>query len=1540
MNISKLTYKNQTFFWFVMLAIVVGGVASFFKIGKLEDPEIQIMNAVVVTLYPGASAEEVEQQVTAVLESEIRTMEDVEVVRSTSTANVSQVSVTLSFGVTGDKLQQNWDMLRRKVDAATSKLPSGAAKPMVMDDIGELYGMFYAMTGDGYSYQEMNRYAQFIKNELQLLPGVRRVEINGYQKPVISVEIANDKMAQLGLFPIQLLMAIDGQGSTVYAGNFETGDERLRLTVDDRFEKIKDVENLLIQSLDGTQIRLGDIAKVYSSTGEPERFKFKYNNKDALGISISMQSGHNIIEVGKEVEQRMAELREEIPVGFEFDKVFFQPDRVDGAINSFLWNLVMSVVIVVVVLMFIMGFRNGVIIGLGLLLTILATFPILYATGGMLQRISLGAFIVAMGMLVDNAIVVIDGITVAIQKGIPLKRALFDTPQKTAAALLGATLIAIVAFLPVFLSPDVTGEYIGDLFVVLAVSLLISWVLALTQVPIFVKTFVDIRKLARRQEDPFSGKVFDKFRRFLDYVLRHKTATIGGTIALMAIAMGLFKFVTISFLPDFSYNQVYIEYTLPDGTTPDRVNKDLEEITNRLLEYEEVESVTTSHGMTPSRYCLARAFNQGGDNYGELIINFKDYATMEKMKPVFEEFLRRDYTDAYVRLRKFNLSVASSHSIEAEFTGPDPEVLRRLSSEAKAIMKAEPLVDAYTVSDDWAPMGKAVYAKFAQEEARRNGTTRSDVGMALLAATDGLPVGKLYDEGEPLDIVFKTRDADGGRTLDLENVAVWNMFPNINSVDPKTVYGLLNGSSSTEDIQKELVSSVPMSQVTDGVEMRWENTVIQRYNGKRTIQVQCDPNDDNTPADTRKAILKKIENIQLPDGYTLKWIGEYDLQEKAMVNIYRYLPVAGVVIVLILILLFKDIKKPLIILLCLPIVVIGIVPGLIIFNQPLAFVAIVGMIGLAGMMIKSSIVLIDETDRLIAVDKMNPHDAVIEATISRTKPVSMAAVTTILGMLPLIPDPMYGPLAVTIIAGLIIGTIITLILVPVLYSMFFKVKSGDGQVMGDKKGVEENRKRGFMGKTFVVFVMSIVCVSSLSAQEQLSIERCRTLALENSKDIKIAEQQEIQAKAMKQSMIANYFPKASATGGLMYMFNDVKLLENIDPLLPQFDVSGGQLPPAISDIVNPLLGDLRKYIVDNWSPIELGFKGAFMAGITVQQPVYTGGRILAGNRMAKLGMEMAAENKLLQQQNALLEADQIYWLYVSVGEKVKLAKEYKSLLDTAYSKVEDAVNYQMATRNDLLKVQVKRNQVELEMQRAIDGRELARMALCRVVGFDLETPIVATDSVFVENNVSSLEVLGATSLPQGLGDILQNRLEYSLLQKQIEMKRQNRRLVMGEYLPTIGVGGMWGYMGGYQIQGVGQKAINISNIMATVNIPILGWAEGSKKIKAARTEENIAQLELEKNSELMQLEIKKAMQDMNNAQRRIVLAKETLLQADESLRVSTDMYDVGMETVVNLLEAQAQWQEIYSELIDAETDYRIKQTVYKKAINELLPATY
>ena len=1039
MNLSYETYKRQTIFWCVVILIVISGIYSFFKISKLEDPEIVVMQAMVVTVYPGASAHEVELQVTNVIENELRSMDGIAEIQSTSMANISKVSVMLKFTVPEKEITQHWDVMRRKIAAAKSKLPTNAMEPMVMDDIGDVYGMFYAMTGEGFSYEELNKYANFIKRELLILDGVKRVEIFGNQPPCIDIEISKEKIAQLGIYPAQIVLSVNNQASPVYAGNYEQDDEVLRLGINGKIKTEDDIKNIIIKGFEGDQFRLGDIAKIERTVAEPARYQFLYNGENALAISVSMESGNNIIDVGKEVEERLEEMSSQIPAGIQLNKVFFQPEKVQTAINDFMLNLVVSVVIVILVLMFTMGFKSGVIIGSGLVLTVLTTFPVLLALDGTLQRISLGAFIVAMGMLVDNAIVVMDGIIVDLQFGKPVKTALFSTAKKTAMALLGATSIAIVAFLPVYLSPDTAGIYIGDLFIVLCISLGISWIFALTQVPIFSARMLNFKSYRGKKQKPFDSRIYQWQRKLLHIVLNKKVTTLLVVFALLAVSLYGFKFVKRTFFPDFTYDQAFVEYTRPLNTSPTQVIADLKTISNDLLKIEGVKNVTASHGMTPSRYCLVRAYNVVGDNYGEFIIDFDDYATMKKLRPQIERYFRENHPDAYTRFRLYNISILSSHTVEVEFTGPDPQVLRDLEQQAEKIMKQSPKINPYTVQPNVEPISKYLAIDYLQTTAQQINTTRNDVSNTLLAATDKLPFATLWDGNVATPVNLKIRNSDGSKIKDLKNIPVWNIIPNLNALSELNISNLLVNSNSMSELQKKIVTPVPLSQVTNGIDLSWENGVIQRKNGQRSIQAQCEPAPDVSPEEARLSIKDAIEEIELPIGYKMEWMGEYDMQQRALINVFNLLPLAGVLIIFILVMLFNDYKKPLIILLCLPIVFIGIVPVLILSKQPFSFTAIVGTIGMAGMLIKNSIVLLEEIEHLIN-SKIDPYTAVIEATISRTRPVMMASITTILGVIPLITDPMYGPLAVTIMSGLLVGTLITLVLVPIFYARFYNIK--------------------------------------------------------------------------------------------------------------------------------------------------------------------------------------------------------------------------------------------------------------------------------------------------------------------------------------------------------------------------------------------------------------------------------------------------------------------------------------------------------------------
>lgn len=1042
MHISELTFKKKAVFFFLLIAIMVGGIISFDRISKLEDPELTVMIANVVTIYPGASAHEVEMQVTDVLEKEIGALTDINNITSRSAANVSVISVQLEMTVPQGEIAQRWEFLRRKIELAIPKLPNGCQTPTVYDDFGDVYGMFYAMTADGYTYEEMASQANRIKREMLDVEGVSKVQIYGQQQSCIDIVITDNKMSEMGVFPIQILSALSGQNSTVYAGVLGLSDDRVRIAVNDKIENIDDIENLVIKSIGGSIFKLSDIASVTEGYNDPIRNTFAVNNQKALSIALSMESGENIIKVGKRVEDKLEMLKKDIPVGYEFKKIFFQPDKVSEAINGFMRNLIMSVVIVIVVLMITMGLRSGLIIGSGLLLTILATFPILLATGGTLQRISLGAFIVAMGMLVDNSIVVIDGILVDLKRGKHKKKAFIDSAKRTAMPLLGATLIAISAFLPAFLSKDTAGTYIHDLFVVLCISLLVSWLLSMTQVPLFSAMWlkkIKMNKEEKEHADPYSGRMYRIIRRILSSLMNHKGITIALTTIALLIAGYSFKYVEQTFFPDFNYNQVYIEYKLPGGTSPEKVNEDLQQITSHFLSYDEVDLVASTQGGSPTRYSLVRAIGENSDSYGELIVNFKDYETMIQMKPVFEEYLRNNYPDAYARVRKYNLSIKSSHTVEVEFTGPDPAVLRKLTIQAENIMRSCDYVDKYTVNNDWENIGKIMKTDFDQVAAGRLGTTRQDVSNALLAASDGMPVATLYKGQRPITINLKTRQADGSRIIDLNDVPVWNMIPGTSAISQDNLMGVLTGAKAVDEVTKELVSPVPLSAVTNGVKMDWEELLVRRKNGERAMQAQCEPIGSYSPAAVRGAIIEDVEKIELPDGYAMNWMGEYELQGTALKNIFGLLPISILAIVLVLMLLFNDVRKPLIVLLCIPLAIIGIVPGLIVTGMSFTFIAIIGTLGLIGMLIKNSIVLLDEIENQIN-EGSNRYDAVINATVSRTRPVLMASITTILGMLPLFWDPMYASMAAAIISGLIVGTLITLIFVPILYAMLFKVR--------------------------------------------------------------------------------------------------------------------------------------------------------------------------------------------------------------------------------------------------------------------------------------------------------------------------------------------------------------------------------------------------------------------------------------------------------------------------------------------------------------------
>lgn len=1037
MDIGKWALDNRKLVYFFIAALVAGGLLSYNSMSKLEDPEIKVKQAMIITTYPGASPHQVELEVTDILEKSIRSMSNIDYVESRSMSDLSMITVNLSTLVKDNKVEQHWDILRRKVNDAQRLLPQGASASVVKDDFGDVFGMFYAITADGFSDREIGEYAELAKRTLQNIEGVSKVELFGEQKECINIHLYQDRMAYLGVHPAEVLSTLNGQNKTIYSGYYETGDMRLRLSINDKYRSAEDIGNLLLQGHEGDQLRLKDIASVAKGYESPVRNEMLYDGQKAIGFSVSVQTGTDITKIGKAVERALQQLQDErIPAGIKFNKVFFQPDRVNDALKTFMVNLGLSALIVIGTLIFFIGFKSSYIIALSLVVTVFGSIFILNMMDGTLQRVSLASFILAMALLVDNAIVIIDGILLDLKRGKERREALTGIGKKTAWPLLGATLIAILSFLPIFLSPDTAGVYVRDLFIVLAVSLLLSWLLALTQIPVQAHRIIHPTAGKGDEKDLFDNKYYNTLRKVLRWGLTHKTVSILSAVILVAASAFCYRFLPQGFFPDMNYDQLYIEYKLPEGTNSPKVKEDLIKISDYLLKRDDIRHVTASIGQTPSRYNLVRSIADPSLSYGELIVDFVSPKALVKSIEELQEQLSNDYPGAYVRLKRYNL-MYKKYPIEVQFNGPDPAVLQDLAAQAKAIMENDP--ENTLVTSNWEPKVPVLMVDYNQPIARNAGLSREDIGLSLLTSAGGIPTGEFFEGIHRETIYLKSVDKDGNPIENLHNASVFSLIPSMNMLSKENIQRLMTGSLSEEDLIASILQTVPLSQASNGIRFSWEDPVIVRYNGQRAIRAQSNPVIGTGAEKARQSVAGQIEAIPLPAGYSLQWGGENKASGDAMRYLFQNFPLAIILMLALLIMLFKDYKKPLIIFCCIPLIFTGVIISMLISGKTFGFVAIVGVLGLIGMMIKNGIVLMDEIFEQIS-SGVEPSEALIESTVIRFRPVILVSLTTVLGMIPLLNDDMFGSMAVTIMGGLLVGTLITLFFIPVLYAVFFKIK--------------------------------------------------------------------------------------------------------------------------------------------------------------------------------------------------------------------------------------------------------------------------------------------------------------------------------------------------------------------------------------------------------------------------------------------------------------------------------------------------------------------
>ncbi len=1000
--------------WMVTLLLGVGGMFAFLGLGQLEFPEFTLRSALVTTQYPGATPLEVEEEVTLPLEKAIQQMPGIDDITSVNSDGLSQITVQLKKTVREGELDQYWDILRRKINDAQPGLPPGVNTSIVNDDFGDVFGLLLTLRGDGYSLKDLGDHADLIQRELRLLEGVAKVSIGGRVDEQMIVSLDRDRMRALGISPEYLASLLNAQNTVGNAGHLRSEGLSLSVQPTGQLDSVQALEQLAVGSADSGIIRLSDLAEVRRVTNDSPALLYHSDGLPALTIGVSFAEGTNVVDVGESLNEALKRLEKQQPIGMTLNTVYNQPEVVEEAVSAFLMNLAQAVGIVIIVLLLFMGLRSGLLMGLILLITIMGTFVLMAIHGIQLQKISLGALIIALGMLVDNAIVVTEGMMIGLSKGKSKRQAAKEVVSQNRYPLLGATVIAITAFAPIGLSPDTTGEFIGSLFWVLCYSLFLSWLTALTLTPFFFDMFYPDKLESVGQSsdnDPYKGIVFVVFRRLLTYAIHYRFVTLTLAIALLAGVLSFSGQVKNAFFPNATTPLFFVDLWLPEGADILQTEETVKRLESRVNDMDQVVQVTSVTGGGAQRFTLTYSPEQRYASFGQLIVETRDKASREaRMEEVIEQ-LRTDFPNVHYKVQALQVGPSAKASLEARIFGEDPEELRKIGVRVQAIFENEPLADSVRLS--WGNREAVIVPEFLEEQARRLGVSRESLHQALLLNNQGQQVG-VYREGSDLiPIIMRSREE---QRFDIENLTSINVW------------------------SEEQGRYVSAGNVINAINTELRDPLIKRRNRERMLAVYAEPMplSGETAASVLERIRPQVDALELPHGYSIEWGGEYETSSEAQTSLFSSLPLGLLGMFIISMLLFGSFRQALSIWMIVPLMMIGIIGGLVLLGAPFTFMALLGTLSLIGMVLKNAIVLVEEIN--IQLEQQDDaFTAVVEAAVSRVRPVLMAAVTTMLGMIPLFSDAFFASMAVVIVFGLGVATILTLVVLPVVYCALMRI---------------------------------------------------------------------------------------------------------------------------------------------------------------------------------------------------------------------------------------------------------------------------------------------------------------------------------------------------------------------------------------------------------------------------------------------------------------------------------------------------------------------
>ena len=1019
MDITRIAIEKNRITVVALIVILVSGVSGYLNMPRAEDPGFVIRTAVVVTQFPGASPERVEMLITDKLEEVIQEIPELDFIRSQSKTGVSIINVNIQERYSD--MRPIWDSLRRKVDRARPELPDGIIGPLVNDEFGDIFGIIVTVTGDDFSYAEVKEIADQVRDLLLRIDLVAKVDIYGAQEERVFVEYNNARLAELGLSPLQLRNILQNRNIIIPGGNVNTGIERISLEPSGNFESVEDLGRTVI-TLPGRSdlVFLEDLASVYRGYVDPPTTKLTTSGREGLGLAISMREGGNIIALGEEVRGLLDRIRTAYPIGIDFDIVAFQPQVVDGKVRNFIGNVYQAIGIVVVVMLLMLGVRTGLTVATLIPTAMIMSLMVMSFLDIWLDQMSLAALIISLGLLVDNAIVMAESIMVQMAAGKGRIEAAVDSARELRIPLLTSSLTTAAAFLPTYLAQSTTGEYVAPIFKVVTITLLASWILTLTMIPMLCVLFLKVK--AEPEGARFNSLFYRTYRGTLLLLVRHPYFSVAGVVVIFAFALNGLGRVPNIFFPLSDTPMLTAELELPLGRAIERSEEVVQEIDafirqELMVDENRAEGVTnwSSYiGQGAPRFVLSYNPEQPSPEYSFMILNTTSADQIPGAIQKIEAFSLDRFPDLQATIQPLQLGPPLEHPVEIRLSGESTDVLFPLVERIKSELASIP--GTKDVGDDWGQRTKKLVVKINEPRAQRAGVTNQDIAISLQTVLSGFDTTDYREENEIIPVTLRSVAADR---------------QDVGKLDSLNVYSQVTGRS------------VPLKQVAD-VSVDWEPARILRRNRLKTVTVYA----GNLPGVTAQMITDQIEpslaeqQTTWPIGYFYEYRGELETSVKAGQSVAVQMPVGGLIILLLLIGQFNSVRRTLIILLTIPLGLIGVTVGLIVADSYLGFMTLLGIISLAGIVINNAIVLIDRIKIEIEQNGLEPRRAVIEAGQRRLRPILLATTTTVGGLIPLWRGggPMYEPMAIAIIFGLVFGTMLTLGVVPVLYTILFRLR--------------------------------------------------------------------------------------------------------------------------------------------------------------------------------------------------------------------------------------------------------------------------------------------------------------------------------------------------------------------------------------------------------------------------------------------------------------------------------------------------------------------